>query len=218
MNSTLRAILFVFVLGLLPAGPVASAQGVGTSADLTGTVGDPSGAAVPNARVSAIDTARGGQRSTMTDEHGSYRMSGLAPSSYKVSVEHAGFQTEIVTAVELTVGQTLVLDFHLKLSGVSTEVEVTSELPVVETERSSQANTLTQEFIAQLPIDRRDYLTFTLLAPGVSNSTRLASSRIFGSSRHRRAACPFMAAMAGATASPWTVAKPMMTRVECASR
>ncbi len=179
MKSTLRAGLFVFVLGLLPAGPVASAQGVGTSADLTGTVADPSGAAVPNARVTAIDTARGGQRSAATDEHGAYRMSGLAPSSYKVSVEHGGFQTEIVSAVALTVGQTLVLDFQLKLSGVSTEVEVTSEPPVVETERSSQANTLTQEYIAQLPIDRRDYLTFTLLAPGVSNSTRLASDQDF---------------------------------------
>src|SRR6202040_2021340 len=56
---------------------------------------------------------------------------------------------------------------------------VTSELPVVETERGSQANTLTQEDIAELPIDRRDYLTFTLLTPGVSNSTRLASDQDF---------------------------------------
>ena len=179
MKLTILAGLFVFVIGLLSAGPVAFAQGVGASADLTGTVTDPAGAAVPNAKVTAIDTAKGGQRSGVTDEHGSYRMSGLAPASYKVSVEHSGFQTEIVSAVTLTVGQTLVLDFHLKLAGVSTEVEVTSELPVVETERASQADTLTQEYIAQLPIDRRDYLTFTLLVPGVSNSTRLASDQDF---------------------------------------
>src|SRR6202795_165533 len=50
MRSTFRAGLFVFVLGLLPAGPVAFAQGVGASADLTGTVTDPSGAEVPNAK------------------------------------------------------------------------------------------------------------------------------------------------------------------------
>ena len=179
MKLTILAGLFVFVIGLLSTGPVAFAQGVGASADLTGTVTDPAGAAVPNAKVTAIDTAKGGQRSGVTDEHGSYRMSGLAPANYKVSVEHSGFQTEIVSAVTLTVGQTLVLDFHLKLAGVSTEVEVTSELPVVETERASQADTLTQEYIAQLPIDRRDYLTFTLLVPGVSNSTRLASDQDF---------------------------------------
>ncbi len=179
MKSTLRAGLFVFALGLLPAGPVASAQGVGASADLTGTVTDPSGADVPNAKVTVLDAAKGLQHSVVTDEHGFYHLSGLAPASYKLSVEHAGFQTEVIPSLSLTVGQTLGLDFHLKLAGLSGQVEVSSELPAVETERGSQANTLTQEDIAQLPIDRRDYLTFTLLAPGVSNSTRLASDQDF---------------------------------------
>ncbi len=179
MKSSLLAGLFVLALGLLSAGPVVSAQGVGTSADLTGTVTDPSGADVPNAKVTVLDSAKGLQRSVVTDEHGFYRLSGLAPANYKLSVEHAGFQTEVVPSATLTVGQTLVLDFHLKLATLSGQVEVSSELPAVETERGSQANTLTQEDIAQLPIDRRDYLTFTLLAPGVSNSTRLASDQDF---------------------------------------
>jgi len=179
MKSTLHAGLLVFLLGLLALGPVAWAQGVGASADLTGTVTDPSGAGVPNAKVTAIDTTKGGQRSVETDEHGFYRLSGLAPSTYKLSVEHTGFQTELVPSLTLTVGQTSILDIHLKLAGLSGQIEVTSELPVVETERGSQANTLTQEDIAQLPIDRRDYLTFTLLTPGVSNSTRLASDQDF---------------------------------------
>jgi hypothetical protein len=179
MKSTLLTGLAVYALGLLLSGQTASAQGVGASADLTGTVTDPSGAEVPNAKVTAIDNARGGQRSAVTDEHGFYRLSGLAPSTYKVTVEHAGFQTETVPSLTLTVGETSVLDFHLKLAGLTGQVEVTSEIPVVETERGSQADTLTQEDIAQLPIDRRDYLTFTLLAPGVSNSTRLASDQDF---------------------------------------
>jgi len=179
MKSSILAGLFVLALGLLSAGPVVSAQGVGASADLTGTVTDPSGADVPNAKITAIDTGKGGQRSVVTDEHGFYRLSGLAPSTYKLSVEHAGFQTEVVPSLSLTVGQNSVFDFHLKLAGLSGQVEVSSELPVVETERGSQANTLTQEDIAQLPIDRRDYLTFTLLTPGVSNSTRLASDQDF---------------------------------------
>ena len=179
MKLTLWVGVFVLAAITLATSPVASPQGVGASADLTGTVSDPLNAAVPNAKITASDIAKGGQRTVVTDEHGSYRMFGLAPSSYKVSVERGGFQTEVVSALALTVGQTLVLDFHLKIAGVSTEVEVTSQLPVVETERASQANTLTQDYIAQLPIDRRDYLTFTLLAPGVSNSTRLASDQDF---------------------------------------
>src|ERR1700720_2292506 len=179
MKSTLPVGLLVFLLGLLAFGPLAGAQGVGASADLTGIVTDPSGAGVPNAKVTAIDTTKGGQRSVETDEHGFYRLSGLAPSTYKLSVEHTGFQTELVPSLTLTVGQTSILDIHLKLAGLSGQIEVTSELPVVETERGSQANTLTQEDIAELPIDRRDYLTFTLLTPGVSNSTRLASDQDF---------------------------------------
>jgi len=179
MKSTLHVGLLVFVLGLLPAGPVSWAQGVGASADLAGTITDPSGGGLPNAKVTVTDTAKGGQRSVVTDEHGFYRLSGLAPGSYKVSVERSGFQTEIVSAVELSVGQTFILDVNLKLAGVRTQVEVTSQAPIVDTEQGGQANTLTQQYIADLPINRRDYLTFTLLTPGVSDSTRLAGDQDF---------------------------------------
>jgi len=178
MKATVIPALLLAVFSVL-LGQQTQAQGVGTSADLTGTVTDPSGATIPNAKVTATDTARGVQRTAVTDEHGLYRLSGLAPASYKVSVEHAGFLTEDVRGVELTVGQTLVLDFHLKLAGTASTVEVTSELPVVETERGSQADTLTQNYIEGLPIDRRDYLTFTLLAPGVSNSNTIADNADF---------------------------------------
>jgi hypothetical protein len=179
MKPTLLAGVMLWAICVLGVSGRLNAQGVGASADLTGTVTDPSGAGVPNAKVTATDPAKGVERSTETDEHGVYRLSGLAPTTYRVTVEHSGFQTETLMGVVLTVGQTVVLDVHLKLSGMSAQVEVTSELPIVETERGSQADTLTQDYIEQLPIDRRDYLTFTLLAPGVSNSTRLASDQDF---------------------------------------
>jgi len=179
MKSTLLAAAILLAACLFPGSHATRTQGVGASGDLTGTVTDPTGAGVPNAKVIVTDPEKGVQRTVMTDEHGFYRVSGLAPSSYKVSAEHSGFQTEVAPAVALTVGQTLIFDFHLKLAGMSSQVEVSSAPPIVETERASQANTLTQEYIADLPIDRRDYLTFTLLAPGVSNSTRLASDQDF---------------------------------------
>ncbi|HKW64364.1 MAG TPA: TonB-dependent receptor [Candidatus Acidoferrum sp.] len=178
MKSTLFAV-GVLLACLLPGSRAATAQGVGTSADLTGTITDPASAEVPNAKVTVTDAAKGLQRSVVSDEHGLYRFSGLAPSSYNVSVEHSGFQTETVKGIVLTVGQTLVLDFRLKLSELSAKLEVTSELPTVETQRGSQANTLTRDDLDRLPIDRRDYLTFTLLMPGVSNSTRLADDQDF---------------------------------------
>jgi len=179
MKSTLLALMTLLGVFLLLGDTAARAQGVGSSADLNGTISDPTGASVPSATITVTDAAKGTQHTVQTDEHGFYRLAGLAPSTYKVSVQHAGFQTEVISGVVLTVGQTVVLDVHLKLSSLSAQVEVSSELPIVETERGSQSNTLTQDYIGELPIDRRDYLTFTLLAPGVSNSTRLASDQDF---------------------------------------
>ncbi len=179
MKSTLLASVLVFAICLFPASSVVRAQGVGASGEISGTVIDPAGAAIPNAKVTVSDVEKGLRRTVLADSAGEYRVAGLSPSHYRVSVEFSGFQTEVQTDVVVTVGQVVPLDFHLKLSGVAGQVEVTSELPVVETERGSQADTLTQDFIVNLPIDRRDYLTFTLLAPGVSNSTRLASDQDF---------------------------------------
>src|SRR5260370_15007948 len=67
----------------------------------------------------------------------------------------------------------------MKVSQVSEAIEVTTEPLVVETDRGSQANVIDTQLIQDLPINRRDYLTFTLLAPGVSNSTQLASNSDF---------------------------------------
>ena len=85
-----------------------------------------------------------------------------------------GFTTEIKKGLAVTVGQTAILDFRLNVASVKETVEVQAETPTVDTQKSSQSNTLTSTMIQDLPIDRRDYLTFSLLAPGVSNSTRMA--------------------------------------------
>jgi hypothetical protein len=177
MRATILAAAFLSSAILLPANSVALAQGTGTSGEIRGTVVDPTGATVPKATITAEDAEKGIRRTAATETDGEYRLTGLPPSVYSVSVEVAGFQKEIRKGVVVSIGQTLILDFHLQLASATTNVEVTGELPVVETERGSQSDTLTQDQIANLPIDRRDYLTFTLLAPGVSNSTRLASDQ-----------------------------------------
>jgi hypothetical protein len=155
------------------------AQGVGASGDIAGTISDPSGAAIPKAKVTATDTAKGVSRATITDDRGEYRLSGLVPSTYDVSAEAQSFQSTTEHNVVLTVGGTALVDLRLPLSQVAQSVEVTTQLPVVETERSHLADTVTEDYIKDLPIDRRDYLTFTLLMPGVSNSTRLAGDQDF---------------------------------------
>src|SRR5579862_2274570 len=180
MKRTLKLslVLFLFTAALSFAA-VAHAQGVGASGDIVGTITDPSGAAIPKAKVTATDTAKGLSRTTFTDDHGEYRLSGLTPSTYDVTAEAQGFQSATEHNVVLTVGQTVLIDLHLALSQVTQSVEVTTQPPVVETERSHLADTVTEDYIKDLPIDRRDYLTFTLLMPGVSSSTRLAGDQDF---------------------------------------
>jgi|CZKY01.1.fsa_nt_gi hypothetical protein len=176
--STMKSLACVLVCFLF-ATLMARAQGVGTSGEITGTVTDSSGGVVLKATVNVVDTQTGLKRTAMTDSTGQFRVAGLPPATYDVSAEMPGFATEIRKGVTVAIGQTVISDFKLSPSKVATVVEVTDRPPVVETERSSQADTITQQFITDLPVDRRDYLTFTLLAPGVSDSTRLAGDQDF---------------------------------------
>jgi len=167
------------LLCLVFATGVGRAQGVGSSGDITGAVSDPSGAGIPKATILAVETDKGIQHTAETDTYGEYRLAGLPPATYDVTVKIPGFQSEVQKGVILTVGATVVVDFHLKLASTSGMIEVNAEPPVVETQRGSLSDTITQQYITDLPIDRRDYLTFTLLMPGVSDSTRLASDTDF---------------------------------------
>jgi hypothetical protein len=166
-------------VSLLLVTSMAHAQGVGASGDIKGTVTDPSGAVVTNATVEVVDAGKGTKRTGTADSNGQYHVAGLSPAIYNVSVAHAGFQTEIQKNVAVNVGETSILDFHMKVSSVAESVEVTTEPPVVEVDKTHQANTINEQLIRDLPINRRDYLTFTLLAPGVSDSTRLAADQDF---------------------------------------
>ncbi|HEY2498597.1 MAG TPA: carboxypeptidase regulatory-like domain-containing protein [Candidatus Angelobacter sp.] len=167
-----------FLACLLLSGMV-YAQGVGASGDIRGTVTDPSGAVVTNANVTATDVAKGIKHTVTTDNNGQYHLTSLQPATYSLSVTKSGFQTEVAKTVVVNVGETSTVDFPMKVSQVSESVEVTAEPPVVETERGAQANVVTEQTIRELPINRRDYLTFTLLAPAVSDSTRLSGDQDF---------------------------------------
>ena len=148
----MKPVVVLFACLLLTAS-VAQAQGVGSSGVITGTVVDASGAVLPRVTVSVVDLLTGLKRDVLTDSTGLYRVTGLSPSTYQVTAAMAGFATEIRKEVTLSVGQTVVSDFRMKPSQVATVIEVMSEPPTVETERGSQADRISQQYIADLPID-----------------------------------------------------------------
>jgi Carboxypeptidase regulatory-like domain len=156
--------------------PFTYAQGVGSSGVLRGTVTDPTGGVIPNANVTVADPQTGLQRTAVTDSGGQYQFSALPPSTYSVTVRTNGFATEVSKGVVVPLGETVLADFHLSVSTVTAEVVVNETPPVIETTRGSQADSVGEREITNLPIDRRDYLSFSLLMPGVSNSNIIASN------------------------------------------
>src|SRR5690348_10145297 len=175
----MKQIMARLLVGLLLAPVMLRAQGVGSSGDIRGTIKDPSGAVLPGVSVTVSESATGFTRTVTTSAGGQFQVTGLPPATYDVTAKAPGFATEIRKSVVVALGRTAFIDFALKPSQVSTVIEVTGEPPAVETTRGSQADSINQQYITDLPIDRRDYLTFTLLMPGVSNSTRLASDQDF---------------------------------------
>ena len=175
----MKSILLSCLMFSLLVGPAAYAQGVGASGQVRGTVFDPSGSVVPGASVEALDIRKGTRYSTTTDSSGQYQFPSLPPSAYELTSRHGGLQTEIQKGLEVQVGETSTVDFHMAIAGATVQVEVSAEPLAIETSRGSQANTISQRYIDDLPISRRDYLTFTLLLPGVSNSNTIADNADF---------------------------------------
>ena len=171
-----RTVLCIALL-ILSAG-IAAAQSK-TSGTLSGTVTDPTDSAVPGAKITATNAEMGTAFEAMSDDRGSYRIPLLPPGIYEIKVEKSGFGGQSRKGVTITVGEAEVVDFKLAV-GTSTQiVEVAGEAPMIETERTQQSNTLNELAVRNLPINRRDYLTYSLLAPGVTDSKALADSNSF---------------------------------------
>src|SRR5438876_4268134 len=171
--------LFSYVLALLGFAANLFAQGVGASGDIKGIIKDSSGAVMQNVAVAIVETDKGIRHTVATDSTGQYRLTGLAPANYEVSAAVPGFESQVRKNVVLNLGETVIVDFQMKVSAGREIVEVLADSPVVDTARGSQAGGVEQESIRELPIDRRDYLTFALLMPGVSNSNTIADNADF---------------------------------------
>ena len=136
------------------------AQNIST-AQLNGSVHDPTGAVVAGATVTAADDSKGFSRTTTSDGQGNYQILLLPPGHYTVTATSPGFAKLTATNVILTVGEQAELQLTLSISGSET-VNVTSGADIIETQRSSQSTTVDQARINNLPINGRNYINFTL--------------------------------------------------------
>ena len=141
-------------------------QAPGTGA-IKGTVYDPSGAVVQNARVTVASEATEAKRLGSTDTTGTFSFPLLAPGPYSVTVESAGFGTGTANAVGVVVSETSVIDFRLSIASVGTDVFAQPGSELVQTESSTLGRAVDQETIAALPLSNRNYTQILSLSPGV---------------------------------------------------
>ncbi|MCC6589104.1 MAG: TonB-dependent receptor [Bryobacterales bacterium] len=140
---------------------------------------DPSGAAVNAAVLRLKNQDTGVERSGVTSGAGEYRFLSVKPGMYELRVEKQGFDTKVTRDVQVSVGKLHDVEIKLSVGEQRQVVEVTHEADLVESQKTQQSNTLDQQYVRNLPIDRRDYLSFTLLAPGVADSSALADNSDF---------------------------------------
>lgn len=139
------------------------------SAGVQGTVQDPSGAVVPKANVTLVNTATHVSYSTVSDQAGDYRFVSLSPGSYSLSATATGFSTRKL-GIELQTNQTLNVPIGLTLAGQSVNVTVTTQEPVMNTAETRTELTLTNEAVDSLPMTGRNLINLVTMAPGVTGT------------------------------------------------
>jgi hypothetical protein len=156
-----------FVFCLVVLGAAASGMRAQFNGNIAGHVRDPSGAVVVKATVTLINTATSESSIINTDMSGDFRFVRLAPGNYKLMVSAPGFSTTTATLTLLT-EETLNVPVQLVVGGVSEKVEVTTELPTLNTTDSRTQMTFEAQAVENLPIQGRNLLALTTVAPGVT--------------------------------------------------
>ena len=138
----------------------------GPTGTITGTVTDPTGAVVSNARIVVHNEGTNAKREAKSNNDGDYTVALLPPGRYRVAVESPGFRRSVIHGVNLDVDQTVRLDFALVVGAIAEEVTVTGTPPIVQTDTSTLGQVLDTRLVQDLPLNERNFLTFALLVPG----------------------------------------------------
>jgi len=160
-RSTIHALLLlILVLGVVwPA----NAQ---STATLQGTVTDPAGAAVPNAKVAATNQATGVRTETASDNAGAYLIPSLLIGLYKVEISASGFQTAVFTGLKLDVATTVTKNVALTIGNASQIVEVVAMAPLVDVSTNEIGQVINDKTVQQIPLNGRHFTDLSLLTPG----------------------------------------------------
>lgn len=165
-----------FILFLLPGIFSVYAQTISTS--MLGTVMDPSGAAAPGVEVTATNIGTNQSRRVTTNDLGYYVLPALEPGEYRLTVQKAGFKTQVRSGIVLQVNQKLTVDVTLAIGEVGETVSVTAEAPVVDAASAALGAVMDQRKIVDLPLNGRNYAQLAYLVPGVTPGQRHSNDTV----------------------------------------
>ena len=159
------ALVCVFLLfGVFPLAAQIATGGV------TGTVLDPSGAALPGANITLTNVATGVNTATRSTATGNYSFSGLPPGTYTIQASASGFQNYVVHGVVVHLQQTQTEDIQLKTGSVQQSVTVTAAAPLLQAESGQIGQTVNNQAVENLPLVTRDWGSLAQLSAGVNTA------------------------------------------------
>src|SRR5262245_30151002 len=152
----------------------------GGTAQISGTVSDPSGAVLPGVEITATQTATGLTRTTITNETGSYVLPNLALGPYRLEAALTGFRTYAQTGIVLQVNSSVVINPVMEVGQIAQQVEVEANVAMVETRATGIGQVIDNAKILELPIVGRQVTDLIVLAgAAIQTGTLTATARSF---------------------------------------
>jgi hypothetical protein len=181
LSAIALCLLFVGICALLPSFQLESCAQTNISGEIIGTVKDQSGAGVPSATISVLSVVTGQSTSLTSGSDGYYRIPFLPPGTYTVSVAAAGFKTSLFT-IKVFAGTTNSGDVALNVGQITTRIDVTDTLPLLNSEDAQLSTTFDQNPVQALPNPGNDLTFFAQLTPGAVMNTQGGSGNfsVFG--------------------------------------
>ena len=175
IRSWVQASVLLLSVGLLVGVHAQSS----TTGNITGTVRDPQGAAVPKAEVTITDEKTGTSRTVTATEDGFYNATSLPAGVYSVSTAPSGFKKTVTTGVDLHVNENKTVNLDLQVGAVTETVTVTSESAPVELRSGEVSSLISEKQVTELPLNGRNYAQLALMVPGVSPVTQAGAGGAF---------------------------------------
>ncbi len=149
------------------------------SATLVGRVEDSSGAVIPGVSVRVRNTATNQARTVQSRANGEYIIPNLPPGAYDLLAERTGFRPLEQKGIELEVDQTARLDLRLQVGALSETIEVTAEVPAINTDNAVQGDVITSRELIEMPLEGRDFSDLAFLVPGVDRTAESGQGSAF---------------------------------------